>query len=155
VGMHRVAVLLLPPVVGFDAAIPPTLFSNATDAEGDALYEVVTCGLTSAPVAATTGFDLLPGAGPEALATADTVVIPGTRYPPARAGGVLDAQAAAALARIRPGTRLVSICTGAFVLAAAGLLDGRPATTHWKFADAMRQLYPEVLVDENVLFVDD
>jgi transcriptional regulator GlxA family with amidase domain len=49
----------------------------------------------------------------------------------------------------------VSICTGAFVLAAAGLLDGRPATTHWKFADALRGLHPEVLVDENVLFVDD
>ena len=49
----------------------------------------------------------------------------------------------------------MSICTGAFVLAAAGLLDGRPATTHWKFADAMRRLHPEVRVDENVLFVDD
>jgi transcriptional regulator GlxA family with amidase domain len=153
--MHRVAVLLFPPVVGFDAAIAPTLFSSATDADGAPLYDVVTCGVTPGAVAATTGFDLLPGAGPEALATADTVVIPGTRYPPARTDGVLDAQAAAALARIRRGTRLVSICTGAFVLAAAGLLDGRPATTHWKFADAMRRMYPEVLVDENVLFVDD
>ena len=89
------------------------------------------------------------------LATADTVVIPGTRYPPARIDGVLAAEASDALALIRPGTRLVSICTGAFVLAAAGLLDGRPATTHWKFADAMRRLHPEVLLDENVLFVDD
>ena len=68
--MHRVAVLLLPPVVGFDAAIAPTLFSNATDAVGNALYDVVTCALTPGPVAATTGFDLLPAAGPEALATA-------------------------------------------------------------------------------------
>jgi len=153
--MHRVAVLLLPPVVGFDAAIAPTLFSNAADADGNALYEVVTCGLTRGPVAATTGFDVLPSAGPEALATADTVVIPGTRYPPARVDGALPAEADAALALIRPGTRLVSICTGAFVLAAAGLLDGRPATTHWKFADALRSLHPEVLVDENVLFVDD
>jgi transcriptional regulator GlxA family with amidase domain len=50
---------------------------------------------------------------------------------------------------------LVSICTGAFILAAAGLLDGRPATTHWKFAGDMRRLHPEVLLDENVLFVDD
>ena len=68
---------------------------------------------------------------------------------------MLPAEVTAALALIRPGTRLVSICTGAFILAAAGLLDGRPATTHWKFADAMRRLHPEVLVDENVLFVDD
>ena len=153
--MHRVAVLLLPPVVGFDAAIPPTLFSNATDADGNALYDVVTCGLAAGPVAATTGFDLLPATGPEALATADTVVIPGTRFPPARTEGVLTPEAFEALARIRPGARLVSICTGAFVLAAAGLLDGRPATTHWKFVDDMRRLHPEVLLDENVLFVDD
>ena len=148
-------VLLLPPVVGFDAAIAPTLFSSATDADGNALYEVVTCALTEGPVAATTGFGVVPGAGPEALATADTVVIPGTRYPPARVDGTLPADLLAALASIRPGTRLVSICTGAFVLAAAGLLDGRPATTHWKFADAMRRMRPQVRVDENVLFVDD
>jgi transcriptional regulator GlxA family with amidase domain len=153
--MHRVAVLLLPPVVGFDATIAPTLFSSATDADGNPLYEVVTCGLTDGRVAATSGFDILPSAGAEALAVADTVVIPGTRYPPARIDGVLPEEVSAALALIRPGTRLVSICTGAFVLAAAGLLDGRPATTHWKFADAMRRMHPEVLVDENVLFVDD
>jgi transcriptional regulator GlxA family with amidase domain len=153
--MHRVAVLLLPPVVGFDATIPPTLFGNAVDAEGNALYDVVSCGLTRGPVESTTGFDLVAAAGPEILASADTVVIPGTRYPPARVDGVLPSEATEALALIRPGTRLVSICTGAFVLAAAGLLDGRPATTHWKFADAMRRLHPEVLVDENVLFVDD
>jgi transcriptional regulator GlxA family with amidase domain len=153
--MHRVAVLLLPPVVGFDAAIAPLMFSSATDADGNALYEVATCGLTRGPVAATTGFDVVPGAGVEALSTADTVVIPGTRYPPARVDGVLPAEASGALALIRPGARLVSICTGAFVLAAAGLLDGRPATTHWKFAEDLRRLRPEVLVDENVLFVDD
>jgi transcriptional regulator GlxA family with amidase domain len=153
--MHHVAVLLLPPVVGFDAAIAPTLFSNATDGDGNALYDVVTCALTRGPVAGTTGFDLLPAAGPEALATADTVVIPGTRFLPARTEGVLTPQASDALARIRPGTRLVSICTGAFVLAAAGLLDGRPATTHWRFADDLRRLHPRVLLDENVLFVDD
>jgi transcriptional regulator GlxA family with amidase domain len=153
--MHRVAVLLLPPVVGFDAAIPPLLFSNATDADGNALYEVVTCGLTPGPVTATTGFAVVPEAGPEALESADTVVIPGTRFPSARTEGVLTPEVTEALARIRPGARLVSICTGAFNLAAAGLLDGRRATTHWKFADDMRRLHPRVLIDENVLFVDE
>src|SRR5262245_29677255 len=153
--MHRVAVLLLPPVVGFDAAIAPTLFANAVDADGNPLYEVVTCGLTRDRVIGTTGFDLLPAAGPGALETADTVVIPGTRFPSARAEGVLTPEAASALARIRPGTRLVSLCTGAFILAPAGLLGGRRAATHWKFADDMRRLHPRVLVDENVLFLDD
>jgi transcriptional regulator GlxA family with amidase domain len=153
--MHRVAVLLLPPVVGFDATIGPLLFGNAVDDAGRALYEVVTCALTSEPVAATTGFSMLAQAGPEALASADTVLIPGTRYAPARVDGVLPSEASAALALIRPGTRMVSICTGAFVLAAAGLLDGRPATTHWKFGDDLLRLHPQVLLDENVLFVDD
>ena len=68
--MHRIAVLLLPPVVGFDAAIAPTMFSTACDADGDPLYDVVTCALTDGPVESTAGFDVLPGAGPEALATA-------------------------------------------------------------------------------------
>lgn len=153
--MHRVVVLLLDPVVGFDAAIAPTLFSHAVAPDGAPLYDVITCGLTPGPVAATTGYSVVPQAGPEALAAADTVVIPGTRYPPARMRGVLPPDAAAALVSIQPGTRLVSICTGAFVLAAAGLLDGRRATTHWKCAADLRALHPAVDVDENVLFVDD
>ncbi|MBI3217272.1 MAG: helix-turn-helix domain-containing protein [Mycobacterium sp.] len=153
--MHGVAVLLLGPVVGFDATIAPTIFGAATDADGNRLYDVLTCGLTRDPVEATNGYAIVPQAGPEALATADTVVIPGTRFAPARDAGVLSGEAAAALAHIRPGTRLVSICTGAFVLAAAGLLDGRRATTHWKFAADLRALHPTVTVDENVLFVDD
>ena len=153
--VHRMAVLLLPPVVGFDATIPSTLFGAAVDADGNPLYDVVTCGVTAGPVPSTNGFDIVPAAGPEALAAADTVIVPGTRYAPARSDGTLAPEVRAALDSIRPGTRLVSICTGAFVLAAAGLLDGRPATTHWKFADALRRMHPEVLVDERVLFVDD
>ncbi len=152
---HRVVVLLLPPVVGFDAAIAPLLFSHAVAADGTPLYEVITCGLTEGPVAATTGFDLLPHAGVDALATADTVVIPGTRFAPARVDGVLTPALAAALASIRPGTRMVSICTGAFVLAAAGRLAGRRATTHWQHAADLRALHPDIEIDENVLFVDD
>jgi transcriptional regulator GlxA family with amidase domain len=152
---HRIVVLLLPPVVGFDASIAPMMFGAAVDDDGAPLYDVVVCGLDDQPVATTNGFAMLPAAGPDALATADTVVIPGTRYPSARDDGVLTPLARAALDRIRPGTRMVSICTGALVLAAAGLLDGRRATTHWKFADALRLLHPEVEVDENVLFVDD
>ncbi|WP_199255326.1 GlxA family transcriptional regulator [Mycolicibacterium mengxianglii] len=152
---HRVAVLLLDPVVGFDATIAPTLLGAATGAGGAPLYDVVTCGLTPAPVLSTNGFAVVPQAGAEALATADTVVIPGTHYRPARVDGVLGPDAATALASVRPGCRMVSICTGAFVLAAAGLLDGRPATTHWQYADDLRALYPQVHLDENVLFVDD
>jgi transcriptional regulator GlxA family with amidase domain len=160
-GTHRVAVLLLPPIVGFDATIAPTLFGAAVDGavggdgEGRPLYDVVTCALRREPVASTTGFDILPQAGAEVLATADTIVVPGTRLPAARVDGVLPVEVQAALESARPDVRLVSICTGAFVLAAAGLLDGRRVTTHWKFAEALRRLYPRVDVDESVLFVDD
>jgi transcriptional regulator GlxA family with amidase domain len=153
--VHRIAVLLLPPVVGFDATIPPMLFGEAADGDGNPLYEVVSCGMTTGRIATTNGFDMVPAEGPEALAEADTVIVPGTRYPPAREHGTLTPDVRAALDSIRPGTRLVSICTGAFVLAAAGRLDGRPATTHWKYADALRRLHPDVRVDERVLFVDD
>lgn len=152
---HRVVVLLLEPVIGFDATIAPTLFGAASDGDGRPLYDVVTCGLTAAPVPTTTGFAMVPTAGVDALSTADTVVVPGTRYHPARVQGRLGDDVAAALAAIPPTARTVSICTGAFVLAAAGILDGRPATTHWQHADALRALYPRVLLDENVLFVDD
>ncbi|WP_179471777.1 GlxA family transcriptional regulator [Mycolicibacterium vinylchloridicum] len=153
--MHRVAVLLLDQVVGFDAGIAPLLFGAASGPDGAPLYDVVVCGLSREPVATTHGYAIVPGAGPEALASADTVVVPGTRYRPARMDGVLEPDAAAALASIRPGTRMVSICTGAFVLAAAGVLDGRSATTHWRWADDLRALHPGVRLDETVLFVDD
>ncbi|MGB3482271.1 MAG: helix-turn-helix domain-containing protein [Mycobacterium sp.] len=153
--MHRVAVLLLAPVVGFDAAIAPTLFGAAVGTAGQPLYTVATCSVDRQPVSSTTGFDVLPGAGAEVLADADTIVVPGTRYPLAREQGVLSPEVAAALSARRSDARLVSICTGAFVLAAAGALDGRRATTHWMHADTLRRLHPQVRVDENVLFVDD
>ena len=68
-GRHRIAVLLLPPVVGFDASIAPMLFGAAVDDDGEPLYDVVVCGLDDQPVATTNGFAMLPAASPDALAT--------------------------------------------------------------------------------------
>jgi transcriptional regulator GlxA family with amidase domain len=152
---HRVAVLLLPPVIGFDATIPVQLFGSAVDADDRPLYDVQMVGLTGEPVPTASGYAITPTADATALAHADTVIIPGTRFPSARYDGVLSDELAAALNSVRHGTRLVSICTGAFVLAAAGLLDGRPATTHWQNTEDFRRLYPHVQLDENLLFVDD
>lgn len=152
---HRVAVLLLEPVVGFDATIPPQLLGSAADAAGRLLYEVTMVGLTTDPVRTDSGYALVPEAGPAALARADTVIVPGTRLPSARQDGTITAELRAALALIRPGTRLVSICTGAFVLAAAGLFDGHRVTTHWAYADAFRALHPDIDLDENLLFIDE
>lgn len=153
--VHRITVLLLAPVIGFDAAIPPELFDSASGPDGQPLYEVTVAGLTREPVQGVLGYDIVPGADAGALAGADTVIIPGTRVPGPRTDGTISPQLRAALDLIRPGTRVVSICTGAFVLAAAGLLDGRPATTHWAHAAEFRALYPQVQLDENRLFVDD
>ncbi len=152
---HMVAVLALEPVVGYDMAIPPAVLGSALDADGRPLYDVRICGLDDKPVRTSVGYAVLPGHGPEILAEADTVIVPGTRIAAPRSGGVLPGDLAAALQTIRPGTRLMSICTGAFVLAAAGLLDGRRATTHWAYADDFRALYPRVHLDEHALFVDE
>lgn len=152
---HRVAVLILPSVVGFDATIPAQLLGAARDAADRPLYDVQLVGLDTEPVASVDGYAFVPQAGPEALARADTVIVPGTRYPAARRDGVAPPELRAAFERIRPGTRLVSICTGAFVLAALGVFDGRRATTHWAYADEFRRLFPRVDLDDDVLFTDD
>ncbi len=153
--LHRVAVLALGDVVGYDMSIPPQIFSCATAEDGEQLYDVRICGLDREPIRVLAGYTIVPDHGREALAEADTVIIPGTRIEGPRLHGTLPDEVAEALALIRPGTRIMSICTGAFVLAAAGLLDGRPATTHWAHAERFRALYPEVLLNEDVLFVDD
>jgi len=152
---HRVAVLALEPVVGYDLTIPPTVLGAATRSDGTPLYDVRVCGLDRSPVRASAGFTIIPDHGAELLAQVDTVIIPGTRISGPRREGTLPAQLREALAAIRPGTRIASICTGAFVLGATGLLDGRPATTHWRYAEQFRRLYPKVLLNENLLFVDD
>lgn len=151
---HRVAVLLLPPVIGFDATIPVQVLGSAVDPAGRPLYRVELVGLTGEPVPTSSGYALQPTRDASALARADTVIVPGTQYGPPRHAGVLGDELAAAFATIRPRTRLVSICTGAFVLGAAGVLDGRPATTHWQHTERFRRLYPAVCLDENLLFVD-
>jgi transcriptional regulator GlxA family with amidase domain len=152
---HRVVVLALGEVVGYDMAIPPQILGQAVDERGNDLYDIRICGLDRQPVRVLAGYTMLPDHGREALAEADTVIIPGTRLDGPRRHGTLPDDVAEALALIPPHARIMSICTGAFVLAAAGLLDGRPATTHWAHADEFRRLYPAVLLDENVLFVDD
>ena len=135
----------------------PWIFGRAKDAEGRKLYEVVTCSIRPpGPVKAEADFSILVRNGPEALATAGTVVVPASyELGPVHAEGVLTEELAAALAHVRPGTRLVSICTGGYVLAAAGYLDGRPATTRWSSAEHFQRVFPKVRVDADVLFIDD
>jgi len=152
---HRVAVLALDGVVGFDLGTPTQVLGSARDSSGRRLYDVRVCGPDGArrPVPSASGFTVLPDHGLEALAWAQTVVVAGVEG--RRTAGPFPAAALAALRETAGRERTVSICTGAFVLAAAGLLDGRPATTHWLWAEKFRGLHPGVRLDPDVLFVDD
>ncbi|GAA0838869.1 GlxA family transcriptional regulator [Streptosporangium amethystogenes subsp. fukuiense] len=154
--MHRVVVFALDGVIPFELGIPPRIFGIARSPEGERLYEVLTCTVDGAPVRTDADFSITVDHGAEVLADADTVVIPATHaLGSASTEGRLTGPVADAIALVRPGTRLVSICTAAYVLAAAGLLDDRPATTHWSHTEHFQKLFPRVRVNPDVLFVDD
>jgi transcriptional regulator GlxA family with amidase domain len=156
-GRHRIAVFALDGVIPFELGIPLRIFGAAERTEdGESLYEVATCSLRPGAVRTDADFPIVVPHGLEALAEADTVVVPASHeLGPVYSHGLLPAPLAEAFATIRPGARIVSICTGSFLLAAAGLLDGRPATTHWTSADHFQRLFPRIKVDPDVLYVDD
>jgi transcriptional regulator GlxA family with amidase domain len=156
-GRHRVALLIRPGFIPFELGIPHRIFGIARDADMRPLYEVMTC-TPDGPGLVRSDSDVAVQVehGPEVLESADTVVVPASHTSgPDGSGEELTPALVDALARIRPGARLVSICTGAFVLASAGLLDGRPATTHWSETERFRTLYPRVRLDPDVLYTDD
>jgi AraC family transcriptional activator FtrA len=141
---HRVVLLALPRVVLFDLATPAQLLQRH--------YDVETCTPVPGPVPTTSGPALLVEHGLDELASADTVLVPG--FDPA--SWPLPRQPLDALrAAHARGARVASICTGAFALGAAGLLDGRRATTHWRYAAQLAQLHPRATIDPDVLYVDD
>ncbi|MET7682539.1 helix-turn-helix domain-containing protein [Streptomyces sp. NPDC005423] len=147
--MHTVAVLVLDHVVPFDMAAPMEVFRRTRLPDGRPAYRVRVCG--EAAEVATDGFALRLEWGLEALEDADTIVVPGCSE---RAAPVSERVLAALRAAAEAGTRIASVCVGAFVLAEAGLLDGLRATTHWTAADALARRHPRVEVEPDVLYVD-
>jgi transcriptional regulator GlxA family with amidase domain len=149
---HRVAALCIDGLVPFDLAAVTQVFQSASTPDGTPLYEVTCCSEGGAEVATTTGFRITPQRDLDALTEADTVVVPGYlalyARPPA---AVVDGLRATA----RRAARVISVCTGAFALAHAGLLDGRRATTHWAQAEQLAELFPQVEVDPAALYVDE
>jgi len=149
---HRVAIVCFDGVVAFDLTAPAQAFALAVAEDGSPLYEVSTCSPDGAEVSSTSGFGITPAAGLGALRGAGTVVVPGY-------AGLLAPPPEPVLAALRAaaarGARVLSVCTGAFALAHAGLLDGRRATTHWAWADALASRFPAVTVDPEALFVDE
>jgi len=150
--MHRVVALCFDGLVAFDLTAATQVFTAASAPGGRPLYEVSTCAPGGAEVATTTGFSLRPEGDLDALAAADTIVVPGYF-------AILDPPPEATLDALREasedGTRVLSVCTGAFALAYAGLLDGRRATTHWAHAEQLAERFPRVAVDPAALYVDE
>ncbi len=139
-------------VATFELGIVAEIFGLPRPELGPDWYRFVTVAEEVRPLRATGGLRIAPEAGLERLAQAGTIVVPGWRTdgePPA------PAVRAALCAAYERGARLVSICSGAFLLAACGLLRGRRATTHWLYADRLQALYPDVDIDPDVLYVDE
>lgn len=153
--MHRVVVLAVDGVIPFELSLASRIFGTTTDADQRPLYEVITCTPDGGPVATASDFSVAVAHDASVLATAQTVVIPASETMTKLTGpDALPPPLADALALIRPKTRMVSICLGSYVLAAAGLLHGLPATTHWRHAEDFQRLFPLVKVNPDVLFVD-
>jgi transcriptional regulator GlxA family with amidase domain len=149
--MHTVAVVLTDGVVEFDFAIPCEVFGPDRREIADPWYRLLVVGAPRRRVTTQTGFVVEATHGLRALAAADTIIVPGSTTvttPPA--------ELLRSLVRAHErGTRVASVCVGAFVLAEAGLLDGRRATTHWAYANELQTRYPAVDVDPSVLYVDE
>src|SRR4051794_9010482 len=128
---HEVVVLALPDPMAFELGLASKFLGGAVDADERPLYRVRVATLDGGPVRTSGGYSVLPEHDAAILDEADTVVVPGLHLPTSLPEGRLPDDAADVLRRAAGHARLVAICTGSFALAAAGLLDGRPATTHW------------------------
>lgn len=149
---HRVVVVAYDHLALFEMAIVVEVFGLPRPEIQDPWYEFTACSIDSGPLRATGAIQIRAGRGLSAIETADTVLIPGWRDPMERP----PARLLAALRRAhRRGARIASICSGVFVLAEAGLLDGKRATTHWRYTEILRARFPAVRVEPDVLYVEE
>lgn len=148
----KIGIVVFNDIIPFHLSVPCAVFEKAVDAKGKPLYQLFVCGIESGPLRTNTGFSIVADHPLHKLEEADMVIVPSWSQPE-----VLPPQELidALLRAHQRGAKVVGLCMGAFVLAAAGLLDGRPATTHWNWMNDFMRLYPSLKVDQNVLYVDD
>ncbi|WP_096291287.1 GlxA family transcriptional regulator [Mycobacterium ahvazicum] len=148
--MHSVAVLAEPDTIAFDLAIAVEVFGRVWLANAAPGYRVRVCGCE--PVVAAGPIRIATDFGLDELANADTIVVPGRNDAAAAVrGDVIEALKSA----YHRGIRIASICSGAFTVAAAGIFDGKRATTHWLPAELFSATYPNVRLDADALYVDE
>jgi len=149
---HRVACLAFDGLAPFELGVAAEVFALARPELGVGdWYAFELCAPRAGPLRVVGGFEVVAPHGLEALGRADTIVVPGVPDPHADPPEPVLEALRAAHAR---GARVVSICSGAFALAAAGLLDGREAATHWRYAALLAERFPAVQVNAGVLYVD-
>lgn len=149
--LSTVAALLLPEVAPFEFGTICEVFGLDRTAEGLPPIEFRVCGpVAGEALVSTVGARIVPACGLEGFRGADLIAVSATRMRTFDEP-VLDALRAASAA----GATILSVCSGAFVLGAAGLLDDRPCTTHWMYVDELRERHPRAHVDPDVLYVDD
>lgn len=149
---HHVAVVAYQQISPFHLAVPCMVFGEDLLRLGAPRYRLSVCAAEPGPLRTPAGFSIDVAQGLEALADADTIVVPAWRDPAEPAPPALLDALRAAHAR---GARLVGLCLGAVVLAQAGLLDGRRASTHWVFMDDVAALHPQLQLQRDVLYVQD
>lgn len=150
--LRTVAAVLVDRSAPFEFGVVCEVFGIDRTEDGVPPIEFRVCGeRAGAPIQASVGLQLVPEFGLDGLAGADLVAIPATTirddYPPAVLDAIRTAHA--------NGATILTVCSGAFLLGATGLLNGRPCTTHWKHIDEFKQRFPETTLDPDVLFVDD
>ena len=149
---HRVACLAFDGLAPFELGVAAEVFALARpELATESWYEFALCAERPGPLGVVGGFSVLVPHGLEALERADTVVVPGVPDPHADPPEPVLEALRAAHAR---GARVISICSGAFALAAAGLLDGLEAATHWRYAALLAERFPAVRVNAEVLYLD-
>jgi AraC family transcriptional regulator, transcriptional activator FtrA len=144
-----VVALLYDGLCTFEFGIVAEIFGLARPEMGANWYRFVSCAIEDGPLRAHGGFSIVADGGADLLEQADLIVVPGWKGTHSPVPEALVGQLRGAHAR---GARLASVCSGAFVLAATGLLDGSIATTHWRYAEVLRQQYPQIDVDETSLY---